>query len=1527
MSYTLPQVMVFQEFRQLPSNVVANLNAFCFGPNYKLFRYAIAAEKALIGLGAYDPTADAVYAYPNQPANSTVDLGYAKLFMENVWAQYAAFSASAVVPLVVVSTAERNKLRAVPRIEQPEYVKESTIVLTNGVFMQSGGYFYNGPTLPTAFYLVPQGGGLGGFLSRMTARAGKWVAEDATLVWRSADGHTDTLDILATDNPFAPGNYTVGPFGMTLDFDTTAAGIAPRVAALADYVGQPIAAQKVTIRGRDYTFGGNVTVGGNARETYDNLKAAVHADIASGALAYVTELIHTYGTVSSGRIYIVGRGGAGKFVPGEVTTNAANLTISDVAAFNTVRQPVVVSFANSGTGSSFQMSVAPAALAEIILQSADNGKATKFKYELTSGPIVVDWNATTRRLTLSLDSGSTLADIRAALVADSDVAALFDFTDVSGTPTDTIDIIADETMSPITADFDVHVVPDGYRIKVFPNDITWATANGYTNSSHFKHRGVKVGDRVRYSVIGNDSLVHEGETSVAALEADLVAAFIEQPTADSGDASTQTGDAIDPHVGVDIVIPGPDNQRAFDGAGTLVYALSNSVRAFPGDYSAGVLEDTFTVTISHGGAAGTARATVSTASGAYYRTDVPLMSLNWDDPNAGDMAQLYLGNNLWLVLHKGSSDPDAEFKVGDTYTFSRAIVAPWTSLTASQLISGGAYTGSRDTTYVLEVVRGGVFDRTVNTLDGLQSPNKFVITYTGQPASTDPISIAGMVFRFNAGVDPSDIVVPIGGSADITYGDLVTAINTSDGAIFAEQSLGVVTIHCASDIATAAACTLTNATGARTTAILTPVIDFNTGDWLAGDVDDEYILRCTQAGTITTAVFTTTSLRGDNVTTVQFAGTGSGEAIAIGTQGLKAYFTLGTPTTAFAVGDFWILRVNGTRPQVKVTDTAGVDQSTYVVVSNNTVFDLGLYGVTAQFDVNSNNEGGFVSDGGLITGDIYYVDAVAVANGPIKTLVLADDLPVEAVPGLDVNTSGSTVVYTPNQAPSLFSAWLYLTQGVNQVTSKKFQAPPERNWLTTEDDVTVYKDIAVQDASWTEMDGSMPYLTVYKGDLFLEYRALVTDYADSIYSLNDIADVITELGVITPDNPLAQAVYNALLNSDNQPVYFMAVRSDDLAGYLPVLDQASKTDVVYGLNPLTHAADIKTAVEAHILAMSTEESKRWRVGAFGSTLPTLKAVYTSETFPGGGTYLATITDNPSIVGMQYTLVTITNDAPSALADVKQGDLVYANFSTDAWGDATYATYEVASVLSSNKFLLRTGPTAPGKTMIEVWHPRTTNEIADAVATQSRYYASRRILNVFPDVAYLGGVAQPSQFIASAAVGLISSVPPHQGLTNIEVQGFDDIPAVYSTFTREQLNTMAAGGTFILMQNMAGDTIYVRHQLTTATALGNLMTSELSITKNLDAISYYFAGVLEPYIGRYNVTQELLTVIKTLVNNGLSYLGSDQTSVGLLGPMIILGDNTAIKTIEQHPTLKDHIIIVVTIELPVPANVIELHLVV
>jgi hypothetical protein len=96
-------------------------------------------------------------------------------------------------------------------------------------------------------------------------------------------------------------------------------------------------------------------------------------------------------------------------------------------------------------------------------------------------------------------------------------------------------------------------------------------------------------------------------------------------------------------------------------------------------------------------------------------------------------------------------------------------------------------------------------------------------------------------------------------------------------------------------------------------------------------------------------------------------------------------------------------------------------------------------------------------------------------------------------------------------------------------------------------------------------------------------------------------------------------------------------------------------------------------------------------------------------------------------------------------------------------------------------------------------------------------------------------------------------------------------------------------------------------------------------KNLDAISYFFAGQLTQYIGRYNVTPELLTAIRTQVENGLAYLGS-LTSVGLLGPMILL-EGTQVRTIQQHPTLKDHIVIILQVALPAPLNVIEMHIVV
>ena len=99
------------------------------------------------------------------------------------------------------------------------------------------------------------------------------------------------------------------------------------------------------------------------------------------------------------------------------------------------------------------------------------------------------------------------------------------------------------------------------------------------------------------------------------------------------------------------------------------------------------------------------------------------------------------------------------------------------------------------------------------------------------------------------------------------------------------------------------------------------------------------------------------------------------------------------------------------------------------------------------------------------------------------------------------------------------------------------------------------------------------------------------------------------------------------------------------------------------------------------------------------------------------------------------------------------------------------------------------------------------------------------------------MTQTGEFAAACVAGLVSSCLPQQPVTNLELVGIDNIPLVYQTFSLDDLNTMASGGTFIVMQDMPNDQVYIRHQISTSYEANNLNMSELSITNSLDGISY------------------------------------------------------------------------------------------
>ena len=87
-SYVKPQVLVFQEFRIVPTEITEPLRAHIAGPHAILHRYSDRDEKKTILLGQYDRLNDVCYPWPQRKPGSIVDLAYVKIYMDDALLKY-----------------------------------------------------------------------------------------------------------------------------------------------------------------------------------------------------------------------------------------------------------------------------------------------------------------------------------------------------------------------------------------------------------------------------------------------------------------------------------------------------------------------------------------------------------------------------------------------------------------------------------------------------------------------------------------------------------------------------------------------------------------------------------------------------------------------------------------------------------------------------------------------------------------------------------------------------------------------------------------------------------------------------------------------------------------------------------------------------------------------------------------------------------------------------------------------------------------------------------------------------------------------------------------------------------------------------------------------------------------------------------------------------------------------------------------------------------------------------------------------
>jgi hypothetical protein len=848
---------------------------------------------------------------------------------------------------------------------------------------------------------------------------------------------------------------------------------------------------------------------------------------------------------------------------------------------------------------------------------------------------------------------------------------------------------------------------------------------------------------------------------------------------------------------------------------------------------------------------------------------------------------------------------------------------------------------------------------------------------------------------------------------------------------------------------------------------------------VAGYVEEEYVVevvKSTISGCNAARLRVTSASGTDDQAEIQPNDFDDADGVTfIGTRGLSVRFTT-TGTDNFVVGQKWRFDIKQTYEKVKaISDAdspyetaesvngvtgavdilgkyAGLKNDTYVIectkggrweqlpeitvrtvkgldfsgptevtgdgVGGNTIsVSVGTNGVKVRFVGTSGDDPDAVA--GLRKGDKWYITVNSAAAGPVRRLILRDDLPaalltqddspVDKVGPVSITNGGDgysappTVTFSaptgnlvqartatgyavlgsvqgenddivvavvvtdrgagytsapsisfgaPDVGGTVASATCKLISGEDmdlklfikddiQISKNRIGYAPMTNFWFEDTQICVQEGIIAYHPEWTSAGAEQP-LPVMSGKVYVEYREWLSELADQVNSISDVADLDNIRGQLDPDNPLKWGVYKALSNSNGTVVKYTAVADPDkydeegralgpdLDKWVQVLERIKGRDDMYNLVPMTFDRRVQNLWAAHIGGESNEYANNWKAGFFAlKAVPTVLVVGEGALINGvlGETVndpvLASLSDDPNATNTQYTRLTVTSGNGYFITnDVRPGDIVRYNYSVDGFGEEQYEEYVVDQVISESTLLLYSGAdaavTVPQR--VEIWHNRNRNEIVEDIAQQGGSLSNRRVCAVWPDQVGEAGTIQPGYYLAAALAGLVSGVVPHQPLTNVEVAGFDDFSRSYKYLNETQLNRMAEAGVWIVTEDRDG-TPHTRHALTTDNL--DLNRREEMIRRNVDSMSYLFYRRLRPYIGRTNAQPGMLDVLEYEVKSIINFLSTNGNTQEL-GSQLISGE---IRTLQIHPLLKDRIEIVLDLVVPAPLNNIELHLVV
>src|SRR6478609_447989 len=384
-----------------------------------------------------------------------------------------------------------------------------------------------------------------------------------------------------------------------------------------------------------------------------------------------------------------------------------------------------------------------------------------------------------------------------------------------------------------------------------------------------------------------------------------------------------------------------------------------------------------------------------------------------------------------------------------------------------------------------------------------------------------------------------------------------------------------------------------------------------------------------------------------------------------------------------------------------------------------------------------------------------------------------------------------------------------------------------------------------------DTNGSMVNPTQARAPIYLSYTAVRKDLSPSarhagLVRIDSQTMLESIMSPIDTTNPLALGLFFALVNAPGVQITGLgvdAVSADAPFGTPEAFNRAAEfleAFEVYAIAPLTHDSTVAQIFNTHVNFMSEPGQKGERIVLHNSMQPTheiddlVASGADGNTVGSGGTQFDTGIPNLSALVLNKDVnpvgtipvdagvfLDIASDAKNYSISAISGSVITirTSFNAGTNDDSFYSTTALnvaplPSQLIQEAFAVR----IRGEALTNADGTPDKQAIAETYAAVSQSYLNRRFWHTAPDsaAATIGGIEQIiNGFYMNAGIaGMIGQQPPQQSFTNFPMSGYSRVIGSTNFFSERQMNIMAAGGTYIIVQDAPSAPLIARMALTT-----------------------------------------------------------------------------------------------------------------